>query len=275
MRIAVLASGSSGNSIVIQSGGTSVLVDAGLSARRTLGCLEGMGIDPRALDALLITHEHEDHVRGAGPLVRGLGLPVYATAGTLDAIGERLGPDCTRVTVRVGTALSLGSFRISPFSVSHDSADPVGFSVGNGRCRLAIATDLGAVGDAARRHLSCADCVVLEFNHDERMLLEGPYPWHLKERILSGRGHLSNGDASREIVRLARGPLSTLILAHLSAENNTPELALAAATDAFREAGVEGVSVVVSSQDASSGPLSIASAGRFEDGERELEGVLT
>ena len=258
MRIALLASGSSGNSLLIRSGRTSVLVDAGISARRLSRSVRESGADPGAIGAVLVTHEHSDHVCGLPVLARETRVPVIATAGTLREIGPALPACCETSVVSAGARFDVWDLTVSVFPVSHDAAEPVGFSITDGAHRVAVATDLGMVGPDAREHLRAADCVVLECNHDERMLLDGPYPWHLKQRVLGDTGHLSNGAASREIERLGDGPLSTLVLAHLSRRNNTPDLAHEAAAGALRRAGRPDVSVLVAAPFAVVGPFDAA-----------------
>lgn len=262
MRIALLASGSSGNSLLVQSGSTSVLVDAGVSARRLSQAARAAGAELHSLSAVLVTHGHADHVSGLQALPKACAAPVYSTPGTLREIDRYLTGDRTAVAVAAGRPFDVGELVVSPFDVSHDAAEPVGFSISDGVHCVTVATDLGTVSDEVREHLAAADCVVLECNHDERMLLDGPYPWHLKQRILGDTGHLSNAAASREIERMGLGPLSVLILAHLSRRNNTPDLALEAAAGALERAGRTDVAVLVGDQFEVVGPIDAAVAGR-------------
>lgn len=257
MRIAVLASGSSGNAILISTDSTSVLVDAGISARRVSRAAADLGVSPESIDAVLVTHEHSDHISGLTTLTRRFGLRVVATAGTHSAIRQRLPEATDRTEVEAGREYLFGDLCVTPFATSHDCAEPVGFSVTDGRRRVAIATDLGVVGRNVRRRLFEADCAVLEFNHDERLLLDGSYPWHLKQRILSNVGHLSNDAASRELVHSADAPLSLLILAHLSNENNDAGLAQEAASRGLERAGRSDVRVFVAGQSEVLGPIKI------------------
>lgn len=274
MRIAVLASGSSGNAILISSNSTSVLVDAGISARRLIRAAEDLGVGPESIDAVLVTHEHSDHVAGLSTLTRRLGLPVVASPGTHAAIRPRLAGACERVEVEGGLEYVIGDLTIAPFATSHDCEEPLGFSIADGVSRTAIATDLGVVGRNVRRHLLEADCAVLEFNHDERMLLDGSYPWYLKQRILSNVGHLSNATAADELVRAGDAPLSLLILAHLSSENNDAELAREAAERALERAGRSDVRVVVAHRSETLGPIAIGEdRGRPSDELREGMGL--
>jgi phosphoribosyl 1,2-cyclic phosphodiesterase len=255
MKIAVFASGSSGNAIWISAGSTAVLIDAGLSCRRISAAMQELALDSSQLSAVLVTHEHSDHVSGLGPVTRKFGVPAYATAGTHAAIDRRLGKCPGRAVIEAGSDFEIGSLRVSPFAVSHDCADPVGYAVTDGITKAVVATDLGVVSSPVRHRIGEADCVVLEFNHDERMLMDGGYPWYLKQRIMSSRGHLSNEAAAMELVSLTDGPVSKLILAHLSRENNTPELALLTAREALARAGRPDVRVYLSDHERTLGPV--------------------
>lgn len=259
MKVAVLASGSSGNAIWVSGGSSSVLIDAGISGRRIGTAAAALGLDADGLSGILVTHEHSDHVSGLGPAARRYGAPVYASAGTHAALDGRLGPRHERVIVEPGTDFEVGGLIVSAFAVSHDCAEPVGYSISDGESRVAIATDLGVVSGPVRYRLSEADCVVLEFNHDERMLLDGGYPWFLKKRIMGSEGHLSNDAAARELVALADCPMSALVLAHLSGENNTPELALESARRALDRAGRADVRIHVAGPSDAIGPVRIGS----------------
>jgi phosphoribosyl 1,2-cyclic phosphodiesterase len=274
LQIAVLASGSSGNAILVSAGGTSVLVDAGISARRLATAAGDAGVDADSLEAVLVTHEHTDHVSGLGAVARRFRLPVCATPGTHRALGPRLSGHDLRVFIESGREFRLGALAVRAFATSHDCAESVGFSITDGRHRVAIATDLGVVGRAVRKHLLDADCVVLEFNHDERMLIDGPYPWPLKRRILSNVGHLSNEAAAAELAALSEAPVSQLVLAHLSEENNAPGLALAAAAEALARAGRGDVDVRVASQRTVLGPMDVGTKSGCRTETRQ-EGAVT
>jgi phosphoribosyl 1,2-cyclic phosphodiesterase len=262
VKVAVLASGSSGNAIWVSSGSTALLIDAGVSGRRIARTAEELGLDTSGLAAVLVTHEHSDHVSGLGPVTRRFDVPAVATAGTHAAIDRRLGKCPGRTVVEPGTDIEIGGLLVSPFAVSHDCAEPVGYTVTDGSTRVVVATDLGVVSRPVRRWMSEADCVVLEFNHDERMLRAGDYPWFLKQRIAGSEGHLSNVAAARELVPLADGPLSELILAHLSRENNTPDLALATAREALERAGRADVGVHLTNQEQPLGPVCLGADGK-------------
>ncbi|HBV96066.1 MAG: beta-lactamase [Peptococcaceae bacterium BICA1-7] len=224
MQIHVLASGSSGNSIYIAVGGVRILVDAGISARRMERSLAGIGVGAGELDALLITHEHSDHIKGLEVFSRKFKIPVYARPKAWEKIGFR---DALPAEVRreLPGSLDIGTVRIEPFKISHDAADPVGFCFYHRHLKCAVATDLGVVTKPVEEALAYTDAVVLESNHDIDMLNNGPYPFFLKKRIRSDVGHLSNLDAARLLERVPRkGPMH-VFLAHLSQQNNHPDLA--------------------------------------------------
>lgn len=258
MRLTVLASGSSGNAFLVSTDTTSILMDAGISARRAACAIAEAGVDASDLAAVFVSHEHSDHISGVGPIARRFDLPVHATRATLRAIGKRAGDGFARIPIAAGDPLTIGDITVSPFSTSHDCADPVGYAFQADSARLVIATDLGVVSSTVRDQMARADCVVLEFNHDERMLVDGPYPWPLKQRIMSNVGHLSNETAARELARAGGHPVSTVVLAHLSKENNRPGLAYESAAAALDAAGRSDVAVLLASQEELLGPIEIS-----------------
>jgi phosphoribosyl 1,2-cyclic phosphodiesterase len=235
MRVAVLGSGSSGNAVVVASGKHRLLIDAGFSCRQVEQRLGALGERACAIGALLLTHEHGDHVRGAVRLARRHQMPIYATAGTLR--GAHLVADTLPFedrpklpashVVRSGHPFEVAGFHVEAFAVPHDAAEPVGFVVedeeGN---RLGLASDLGCRSQLAWGRLHDLDCLILETNHDLTMLREGPYPWHLKQRVAGRHGHLSNEDAAAGLAELLSDRLQTVVLYHLSRTNNLPALAL-------------------------------------------------
>ena len=234
VQVCVLASGSAGNCTYVGDGTTGVLVDTGVSARQVLLRMQLAGLSEAPIDAVLITHEHRDHVQGARVLAKrieardGRPLPFHMTAGTMENLPDAARPSQVLALPEDGR-LQLGAINVQPFSVTHDVADPVGYRLEIDGFNLAIATDLGRATAIVSHHLSDLDLAVLEFNHDEELLLQGSYPWWLKQRVRSNHGHLSNAQAAALLGSVASPRLKHLLLAHLSQENNRPARALAAA----------------------------------------------
>jgi phosphoribosyl 1,2-cyclic phosphodiesterase len=224
LSICLLASGSKGNATYISDGESSILVDAGLSGIELQRRLENRDLSPEKLDAIIITHEHSDHIRGAGILSRRFKLPVYINPKT-EAASPGLGSLHEIRSFECGTSFAIGNLTIHPFSISHDAQDPAGFTIGRNGTRMAIATDLGLATTMVKEHLKQCALLVLEANHDPRMLETGPYPWPLKQRIQSRVGHLSNNDSKNLLSELQHENLEHVILAHLSETNNTPQKA--------------------------------------------------
>lgn len=226
VKICILASSSAGNSAFIATERTRVLIDAGLSRRELAKRLTAIGENIANLDAVLVTHEHSDHVAGLAALAKGAGrhpFAVYLTHGTARFIdwGE-FTPTVERF--QAGCGFRVGDFDVSSFTIPHDAVDPVGYTLTAQGVKLAIVTDLGYVTDSLRVHLRGADVVVLESNHDIEMLRVGPYPWSVKQRVMSRRGHLSNDVAADFIRNDLDTRVSTLVLGHISEHNNHPEL---------------------------------------------------
>ena len=282
MRMTVLASGSKGNSTLVSSRHTRILVDAGLSCRELLKRMQMAQEDPASIDALLITHEHQDHVQGLAVLARKLGVPVYFTQAThrawmrwmmphkrmtysawlaqrQQALAQAACPEpapapaeepeakqddrkaddpCSLPGVAyfaAGTGFSIGDIAITPFTIPHDAADPVGFVFEAEGVRMAIATDLGYMPPNVKMALRNCDVLMLESNHDLEMLRDGPYPWSVKQRVMSRVGHLSNEAASEFLEKNYDGRASYVVLAHLSESNNLPALARVTAERALRD----------------------------------------
>jgi phosphoribosyl 1,2-cyclic phosphodiesterase len=233
MRCIVLASGSKGNSVVLEGCGGSILIDAGLSAKELLLRMSRAGLDPEQLLSILVTHEHGDHIRGLDVLCRKLDLPVYATEGTLaDFLNHRRTsqkPLKSRVC-RYREEFAVGDFSIGPFATSHDAAEPCGFIIREGDCRIGYCTDTGVVTPGMMELLRPCDGIILESNHCPDMLANGPYPESLKRRIRSKRGHLSNPDAAACLREFGKD-VPEVILAHLSEMNNTPDKARGSARE--------------------------------------------
>ena len=289
VKMTVLASGSKGNCTVLSSSRTRILVDAGLSCREIFKRMAAAGEDPHTLDAILITHEHQDHVQGLAVTARKLGIPVYFTEPThrawvrwmnpkkrvtyADWLAARKASDqqsavsdqedrgqgsgdqtsvkgsavgdqkpekdpCALPGVEyfcAGSAFCVGDIAVTPFTIPHDAADPVGFVFEADGLRIAIATDLGYMPENAKRHLKKCDVLMLESNHDLDMLRDGPYPWSVKQRVMSRVGHLSNLAAAEFLESEYDGGAAYIVLAHLSESNNLPELARVSAEHALRD----------------------------------------
>lgn len=222
-----LASGSEGNSLLVSACGVHLLVDAGISARRIRQSLAPLGLTPDDLSAILITHEHTDHTAGLATLLKHHAVPLYASGGTAFYLRSRLpGLDgCLRL-VSPGSVFSIGPAQVTVFATSHDAGESVDYRIDCGGESVGILTDTGFVPEPAAAALSGVGLLVLESNHDVEWLLSGPYPYPLKQRILSQRGHLSNEDAAAFARRMAACGTRRIVLAHLSRENNTPQRAL-------------------------------------------------
>ena len=229
MRLCSIASGSSGNCIYIGSEATHLLVDVGISGKKAEAGLNELDITGRDLDGILVTHEHVDHIAGLGVLARKYHIPIYATPGTISAIQK-----CSSVgnieeelfvPVRPDNRLCIKDLVINPMKISHDAAEPVGYRVSYGCRRVAVCTDLGYFNDYTVECLRGMDAVLIEANHDVNMLQVGPYPYHLKQRILGDRGHLSNENSGRLLSRILHDNMKSIVLGHLSKDNNLPELA--------------------------------------------------
>jgi phosphoribosyl 1,2-cyclic phosphodiesterase len=228
MRFASLGSGSAGNGLVVQAGGTTALLDCGFGLRDTEARLERLGLSARQVDAILITHEHSDHCQGVKRFARRHGVPVWASHGTLSMLEAMdLAPDDTR-PVEDDHAFGIGELSIHPFAVPHDAREPLQFVFSDGARRLGVLTDAGDRTAHIEAMLTKLDALVLECNHDADMLARGPYPPALKRRVAGSHGHLSNEQAERLLARLERGALQHVIAAHVSTTNNTSALAIAA-----------------------------------------------
>ena len=227
VRLCVLASGSGGNSLWVDAGQARILIDAGLPLRETARRCRSVGLDVRDLTDVFLTHEHADHANGAGVLGRKLGVRVHATRGTMGALRDPP-PEELRRAVRAGVPVELCGLTVTPVALPHDACEPVAYVVDDGATRAAIITDLGSVTAGIVRALQDLDALVLEMNHDLRMLVEGPYPWSLKQRIRGSRGHLSNEQGAGLLRDVLHGGLRHLVLAHLSEHNNTEKHARSA-----------------------------------------------
>ncbi len=236
-----LFSGSSGNALFCQYGNTRLLIDAGKPGRAIEAALRGIGAAPESLSGLLITHEHSDHIAGAGVLARRYGLPIYATRGTWLGMEGKLGklPPALCRSFVAGEDFYLGEIGVESYSIPHDAADPVGFRLWGGGLSIGIATDLGCFPQSVYERIAGSPLVLLESNHDPDMLRANPhYAMPLKRRILGDHGHLSNESCASALLHLIASGTETLILGHLSGENNTPELAFQVSAEAMRREGM-------------------------------------
>jgi phosphoribosyl 1,2-cyclic phosphodiesterase len=222
----VLASGSKGNAILIHSARTRILLDAGLSAKEIGRRLDRTPVRAEQLDAIVISHEHTDHVRGIGVLSRRFDLPVYTTKGALENLPPQVGSLASVQIFHSGPSFRIGDIAIHPFAICHDASEPVGFVFEHEATRLGVCTDLGVATQLVRARLMGCQGLVVEANHDVERLLSGPYPWPLKQRIRSRYGHLSNEDAVELLEAIHHEALRFVLMAHLSETNNHPDLVL-------------------------------------------------
>lgn len=251
LEVCLLASGSKGNAIYIGSGESRILIDAGLSGREIQSRLGGIGVAGEDLNGLLVTHEHTDHCRGLGPLSRRFRLPVYLHPETRQAL-PALGKVEDVREFESGDTLFLRDLRVETFPLSHDAAAPVGYTVETSDGKVGIATDLGIATRLVADRLKGCRVLILEFNHDEEMLRDGPYPWPLKQRIRSKHGHLSNADSARLLEDLLWDGLEAVFLAHLSEVNNDPALAEGCAREVLNRQNRCRPQLIVGSQGAAS-----------------------
>jgi phosphoribosyl 1,2-cyclic phosphodiesterase len=252
MHVSVLGSGSGGNATLVTSGSTTLLVDAGFSARDLATRLGTLGVEPEAVDAIVITHDHADHTRGMGVFARRHGTPVYLTEGTRARCATLLRGEEKTLGYRPGHAFQVGDFRVEPGLALIEAESGL---------RLGIATDLGRPTAQIRHALAGSDFLILEANHDEGLLHQGPYPWSVKSRIASSHGHLSNLAAARLATDLLHPRLAGIVLAHLSHECNRPELARSVVGGALHRAGYRGF-LEVATQEQPTDLFDVADLGR-------------
>ena len=249
LAICPLISGSKGNSHLITNGKTNILVDCGISAKLLSEKLSLYGKSPADLDGFLISHEHTDHTKGAGIICRKFGVPIYATRGTWQAMYKNIKPvgDEFIHIIAPEQDFLLGDILISPFTISHDAKDPVGYTFSFEKKKISVATDTGIADDRLISALSGSDVALIEANHDKNMLIMGSYTQSLKHRIISDRGHLSNDAAGTLSLKLIKSGTKTILIGHLSEENNYPELAYLTVKNIIEEGGFkEGKDVTLS-----------------------------
>ncbi len=260
MKITNLFSGSSGNCIYFEHEKCKILIDAGMPAVRVLSMLKEIDVDADEINGLLITHEHNDHISGAGVIARKLGIPIYFNSKTYQASKNKLGKlDDNKINIfETGRPFEINGIVIKSFCVSHDAAEPVGYCFTDGKSKMAVATDTGVVTDELRDNLLGSKSVLLEANHDVNMLLNGSYPIYLKERILGEYGHLSNDSTAEFCVELIENGAEHLCLGHLSKENNSPLTALNTVVNYLKDNKIErnkDYTVIIARRDEASDTL--------------------
>ncbi len=261
MRVCLLASGSKGNAIYVESGKQGILIDAGLSARELAHRLQGIGVAAEDLNALLVTHEHGDHCRGIGPMARKYQLPVYIHPQALGQL-PRIGKLPEVIELDSATTVEFGGMKVKTFPLTHDAAAPLGYTVETAQGKIGVATDLGIATRLVADRLQRCRVLVLETNHDEDMLRDGPYPWPLKQRIRSNHGHLSNKAAAQLLEGLVWEGLEAVFLAHLSEVNNHPDLALDGIRQALDRQSLCNPRLIVGAQEQASACFSIVQDGK-------------
>lgn len=260
MRFCVLGSGSKGNCTLIESGKTALLIDAGFSGVEIRRRLEKIGRTPEMITAILVTHEHNDHISGVGVFSRRCGVPVYANPATHLAAEGRIGEVSRRREFATGESFTVNGLQIHPFVVSHDTAEPVGFVVSDGRNTVGYCTDTGRTTRLIAHHLRRCQALILESNHDPRMLRDGPYSLELQQRVRSNLGHLANEDAADFLAGLIHDELRSVVLAHLSQVNNLPKLALAATREKL-VAQAAHCDIILATQESPSRVIDLAGSG--------------
>lgn len=249
LRFRVLGSGSSGNATLVEAGETRILLDAGLGPRELAERLLSAGVDPASIEAVFLTHEHGDHARGAASFSRKWDVRLCGTRGTYAAGGFAAATIAAYDAIDPGESRNVGALRVSAIPVPHDAAEPVAFVVSCGEHALGHATDLGHLSRVVVAAFSGCQAVLVESNYDAAMLRDGPYPWSLKERILSPHGHLSNGDVGRYLQSSLPLACENVVLAHLSQKNNHPELVEMTAERALAQAGRDDVRLTITSRE--------------------------
>jgi phosphoribosyl 1,2-cyclic phosphodiesterase len=250
MRFSVLASGSGGNACFIETSNARVVVDSGLSCRELIRRLHIIGVSTDRLDAIIITHEHSDHIKGAGPLSRRFDSPVYSNGPTLNRGMQALGNISRPVAIYTGQTITINDLEIETFTKCHDAVDPMGLVISSNGSRLGIITDLGRSTKLVEQRLKDCNALIIEFNHDLEMLDQGPYPLYLKRRIKGQEGHLSNQQAGELLKAVAHESLEKVVLAHISKENNLPEKAVREAESVLENCNMMNTEILISRQHA-------------------------
>ena len=248
MRFSVLASGSGGNVCYVETLETGILIDAGLSCRELIRRLEIIKCSSDHIDALIITHEHLDHISGAGPISRRFDIPVFINGPTYKKSFKTIGSISRNITINTGDTLTIKDIKVETFTKCHDAADPIGVAVSSNGTRLGLITDLGRSTRLLEERLKKCQALIVEFNHDPEMLEHGSYPVYLKRRIKGPEGHLSNQQAGDLLKTVSHEGLCHVILAHLSEKNNIPQKALSKAKEVLSDIGLNKTEIHVSCQ---------------------------
>ena len=258
LELCTLASGSSGNAVLVFDETTSLLIDAGISAKRVCDSLRQLELEPEQLDAILITHSHSDHISGLRVLLKRVKCSVYTTESTGREISRQVDGAAERLhTLFPGEPFRIGGLTVCAFATPHDAPGSVGYTVTNGERKCSIVTDLGFVTEEVRQNILGSQLALVEANHDVDWLKSGSYPYYLKQRILGDGGHLSNEDSGELCCELAEHGTEKLVLAHLSRENNTPERARSVVCDMLSRRGFWQVSVTVAPYQSCCHPIEV------------------
>ncbi|WP_132769666.1 MBL fold metallo-hydrolase [Tepidibacillus fermentans] len=240
MRYRIIASGSTGNSIYIGTDQHHFLVDAGLSGKKIEMGLKEIGVNPKDLNGIFITHEHDDHIRGIGVLARKYQIPLYANERTLNGLPSHVGQidESLKRIMDTGSVIEFGNLQIESYAISHDAVEPVGYLFRHQDLQLSILTDSGYVSEKMKQKIKGSDILIFEANHDVEMLRMSRYPWSVKQRILGDSGHLSNEASGEALADVITSDTQKVFLAHLSRENNLPELARLTVATILKDYGI-------------------------------------
>ena len=259
--MAVLGSGSKGNAAVVRCGSTHILVDAGLNAKQLVLRMNKLGIVPEQLDAILISHEHQDHAQGIDVLLRQRDIPVFANALTREALSHKMKSSIAWKIFHSGQTFSLGELNINSFCISHDAAEPVGFVLTGNNTQLSIVSDVGHVTKLMRENLRGSHGLYIEANYDQALLeRDTKRPWSTKQRIASRHGHLSNAQTAELLAEIACEKLKLVMLSHLSSDCNSPDIAVSTISSSLQQNGFQHVDVTCAGQDEPSEWINIAAA---------------
>ncbi|MNH92323.1 putative metallo-hydrolase YycJ [compost metagenome] len=240
LRFTVLASGSTGNATVVQSGDVKLLIDVGFSAKKMDQMMKERDVAGSELDGIMITHEHSDHIKGLGAFARKYDLPIYANEKTWEALNQQIGAiaEENKIVMDTGTMQDFGTLKVESFGISHDAAEPVGYCFYEGEQKLSLATDLGYMSSKVKEKVVDSDALILETNHDIEMLRMGHYPWSIKRRILGDKGHLSNEAAGEALSEVLSGQTKAVYMAHLSRDHNLMDLARLTVNNIVEDHGI-------------------------------------